>query len=269
MTNLEGRVLLRKQAMAPPEGVRSDLEMLAALAERLGRGEFFSSDPRDRLHGTAAGERGRSRRLRGHHLRTHRGGGRRLLALSVGSASRHAAPVSGQFPDGGRARAFPSGGLPACRRGADRDYPLYLTTGRVMAHYQSGTQTRRVKALRDMAPQAFVELHPDLAKRLGHRERRSRPGRDPARNRRPESGDHPDHSPGHAVRAVPLGRRRLRQSPDQPCARPDLPHAGVQSLRRPHRIGASLMFVQVANGPDLRKLYPTALFHTKSRARIY
>jgi assimilatory nitrate reductase catalytic subunit len=36
-----------------------------------------------------------------------------------------------------------------------------------MAHYQSGAQTRRVKTLRDMAPQAFVELHPDLAKRLG------------------------------------------------------------------------------------------------------
>jgi assimilatory nitrate reductase catalytic subunit len=36
-----------------------------------------------------------------------------------------------------------------------------------MAHYQSGTQTRRVKALRDTTPQAFVEMHSDLAKRLG------------------------------------------------------------------------------------------------------
>ena len=35
MTNLEGRVILREQAVAPPDGVRSDLEVLAGLAERV------------------------------------------------------------------------------------------------------------------------------------------------------------------------------------------------------------------------------------------
>jgi assimilatory nitrate reductase catalytic subunit len=53
--------------------------------------------------------------------------------------------------------------------GEDRDdeYPLYLTTGRVMAHYQSGTQTRRVEALREVAPGPVVEIHPTAA-RLAH-----------------------------------------------------------------------------------------------------
>ena len=37
----------------------------------------------------------------------------------------------------------------------------------MLAQYQSGTQTRRVPALRRAAPEAFVELHPDLAARLG------------------------------------------------------------------------------------------------------
>lgn len=37
----------------------------------------------------------------------------------------------------------------------------------MLAQYQSGTQTRRVAALRRAAPEAFVELHPDLAARLG------------------------------------------------------------------------------------------------------
>jgi assimilatory nitrate reductase catalytic subunit len=41
----------------------------------------------------------------------------------------------------------------------DADYPLYLTTGRVLTQYQSGAQTRRVKSLRG---EPFVELHPDL-----------------------------------------------------------------------------------------------------------
>src|SRR5436305_7397130 len=49
----------------------------------------------------------------------------------------------------------------------DADYPVYLTTGRVLAHYQSGAQTRRVRALVDAAPDVFVEVHPDLAARVG------------------------------------------------------------------------------------------------------
>ncbi len=49
----------------------------------------------------------------------------------------------------------------------DDDYPLYLTTGRIMSQYQSGTQTRRVAALRDSAPEAFVQIHPSMARTYG------------------------------------------------------------------------------------------------------
>ncbi len=45
MTNLEGRVILRQRAMFPPSGVRTDLEVLADLAGRLGYGRFFASEP--------------------------------------------------------------------------------------------------------------------------------------------------------------------------------------------------------------------------------
>ena len=45
MTNLEGRVILRERAVAPPEGVRSDLEVLAGLAERLDSPVSFGTDP--------------------------------------------------------------------------------------------------------------------------------------------------------------------------------------------------------------------------------
>ncbi len=37
MTNLEGRVVLRRRAVAPPPGVRSDLDVLHGLATRLGQ----------------------------------------------------------------------------------------------------------------------------------------------------------------------------------------------------------------------------------------
>ena len=42
-----------------------------------------------------------------------------------------------------------------------------VSTGRVAMQYQSGAQTRRVKALSDAAPGAFVEMHPHLAEQLG------------------------------------------------------------------------------------------------------
>src|SRR6478672_8869230 len=59
MTNLEGRVLRRRAAVTPPDGVRSDLAILCALAERLGEGaRFASSDPQtvfDELRRASAG----------------------------------------------------------------------------------------------------------------------------------------------------------------------------------------------------------------------
>jgi assimilatory nitrate reductase catalytic subunit len=62
----------------------------------------------------------------------------------------------------GRARFHPVEYRAAAEE-PDAAYPLYLTTGRVMQHYQSGTQTRRVRQLNDAVPQAFVEIHPSMA----------------------------------------------------------------------------------------------------------
>jgi assimilatory nitrate reductase catalytic subunit len=64
-------------------------------------------------------------------------------------------------PDG-RARFVPTPHAPPAEE-PDHDYPLFLTTGRVLAQYQSGTQTRRVASLSAALPGAFVELHPSLA----------------------------------------------------------------------------------------------------------
>jgi predicted molibdopterin-dependent oxidoreductase YjgC len=47
MTNLEGRVLFRGRATEPPPSVRTDLQIIAALAQGLGVKSGFSSVPRD------------------------------------------------------------------------------------------------------------------------------------------------------------------------------------------------------------------------------
>ncbi|MFC5632476.1 molybdopterin oxidoreductase family protein [Streptomyces bullii] len=66
----------------------------------------------------------------------------------------------------GRARFVPVAHR-AIAEEPDDEYPLLLTTGRVVAQYQSGAQTRRVDELNAAAPSPFVELHPRLAARLG------------------------------------------------------------------------------------------------------
>jgi assimilatory nitrate reductase catalytic subunit len=49
------------------------------------------------------------------------------------------------------------------------DYPFRLTTGRVVYHYLSGNQTRRLGFLNSQAPEPWVEIHPRAAEPLGIR----------------------------------------------------------------------------------------------------
>jgi assimilatory nitrate reductase catalytic subunit len=49
----------------------------------------------------------------------------------------------------------------------DADYPVILTTGRVVSHFLSGTQTRRIGPLVDQYAAPKVEMHPQLAERHG------------------------------------------------------------------------------------------------------
>ncbi|HLX61145.1 MAG TPA: molybdopterin oxidoreductase family protein [Planctomycetota bacterium] len=52
----------------------------------------------------------------------------------------------------------------------DAEYPLILTTGRVVSHFLSGEQTRRIGPLVDHCPEPYIELHPQLAEKLGIRD---------------------------------------------------------------------------------------------------
>jgi formate dehydrogenase alpha subunit len=49
----------------------------------------------------------------------------------------------------------------------DDDYPLLLTTGRIMWHYHTGSMTRRSAKLESEAPVPYIEMHADDAKTIG------------------------------------------------------------------------------------------------------
>ncbi|WP_285776045.1 molybdopterin-dependent oxidoreductase [Microtetraspora sp. NBRC 13810] len=166
-TNLEGRVLLRRRAVAPPSGVRSDLAVLSGLAERLGHPEGFPAEPRavfDELRRASAGGPADYAGITYERIAAETGVFWPCPAEDHPGTPR---PFLDRFahPDG-RARFIPVNHRPADEE-ADEEYPIHLTTGRVLAHYQSGAQTRRIASLVRAVPEAYVELHPDLAERLG------------------------------------------------------------------------------------------------------
>lgn len=164
MTNLEGRVLLRQRAIDAPEGVRSDLELLRGLAIRLGQpAHRFPVEPEAVFDELRRASEGGIADYSGISYARLRAG--EALHWPVPSVDHPGTPRlfldSFGHPDG-RARFVPvEHGGPA--EPVDADYPLYATTGRVLQHYQSGAQTRRVPELMNSVPEAFVEIHPDTA----------------------------------------------------------------------------------------------------------
>ncbi len=69
------------------------------------------------------------------------------------------------FPDG-KARFHVAAYTPPAED-IDDDYPIVLTTGRVVSQFLSGTQTRRIGPLVDQYAEPRVEMHSRLASRLG------------------------------------------------------------------------------------------------------
>ncbi|MEU7571276.1 MULTISPECIES: molybdopterin oxidoreductase family protein [unclassified Micromonospora] len=167
MTNLEGRVLRRRAFRPPPAGVRTDLEILAALAARLTDGAPLPTDPRtvfEELRRASAGGPADYAGITWDRIDADDGVFWPCPDVDGPDRPRLFAD---RFPTpDGRARFHPVTHRPAAEP-VCAEYPLHFTTGRVLAQYQSGTQTRRVAALRRAAPGGFVELHPDLAARLG------------------------------------------------------------------------------------------------------
>ncbi|MFC8564885.1 molybdopterin oxidoreductase family protein [Streptomyces sp. NPDC057245] len=172
-TSLEGRVLLRRRAITPPDGVRGDLEVLHGLAVRLGVERGFPTDPEEVFE--------ELRRASAGGPADYSGIDYRRLAEEDGvfwpcpaPGDEDAVPHPGTprlfldrfATDDGRARFVPVAHRPSAEE-PDAEYPVLLTTGRVVAQYQSGAQTRRVAELNATAPGPFVQLHPRLAARLG------------------------------------------------------------------------------------------------------
>jgi assimilatory nitrate reductase catalytic subunit len=168
MMNLEGRVILRRRAFEPPPGVRTDAEMICALAERLGKSDYFTFEsPReifDELRRASAGGPADYSGITYEKIAANNG-----VFWPCPAEDHPGTPrlFTERFhTPNGKARFHAVRHQPPAEE-PDADYPLYLTTGRVMAQYQSGTQTRRIAQLQAIAPEPLAEIHPTMARRYG------------------------------------------------------------------------------------------------------
>ncbi|GAB3290047.1 molybdopterin oxidoreductase family protein [Parasphingorhabdus pacifica] len=170
MTNLEGRVLRRRRLQAPPSHARSDLEVLHGLATRLGEpGHRYPTSPREVFDELRRASRGGRADYSGiSYERLDSGEALHWPCPDIDHPGTPRLFLDDFARPDGRAR-FAEVEHRDSAEPNTADFPLYATTGRVLAQYQSGAQTRRVDELNSAAPEPFVEVHPDTAERAGIR----------------------------------------------------------------------------------------------------
>jgi assimilatory nitrate reductase catalytic subunit len=179
VTSAEGRVVKVNQAVPCPGDARQDWRIVQDIAHRLGRGRGFTfAGPAEifaELRRASAGGVADYAGITYEKIERQQGvfwpcphddhpGTPRLF--EEGSWNPVAA---GQgrfyFPDG-RARFVVAPYTPPAED-VDEEFPVILTSGRVVSQFLSGTQTRRIGPLVDQYPEPRVELHPRLAARYG------------------------------------------------------------------------------------------------------
>jgi assimilatory nitrate reductase catalytic subunit len=168
-TSGEGRVIKINAAVSPPGDARLDWEIFIDLAERLGRERYFPFQSTKEIFAemceASAGGTADYKGVTWERVEDEMG-----LFWPVPEVGHPGTPrlfEGGKFfhPDG-KARFHP---IPF-RESAevvDDEYPIWLTTGRVVSQYLSGTQTRRIGALVRQYPEPLCEMHPRLAESLG------------------------------------------------------------------------------------------------------
>ncbi|UOQ48070.1 nitrate reductase [Gracilibacillus caseinilyticus] len=166
LTNVEGRVLLR-EASYPIQGeAKHDWQILCEIASILGKKQYFDFENAEaifeELRIASKGGKADYSGITYQRLRQEKGilwpcpdtrhkGTERLFEESFahpnGKAKMVAIPCQSK-----QLKPVPT-----------EQYPLFLTTGRVMSHYLTGEQTRKSPSLAARDFEAFVEIHPDTA----------------------------------------------------------------------------------------------------------
>lgn len=179
VTQIEGRVIKINKAVDPPGDAKQDWRIIQDIAAALDREKGFTfSSPRaifDELRIASKGGIADYSGITYEKIERqygvfwpcpsddHPGTPRLFEADCWNPIAKGSGPF--YFPDG-KARFNVAPYTPPAED-IDDEYPLMLTTGRVVSQFLSGTQTRRIGPLVDQYPEPLIEIHPQLAEKLG------------------------------------------------------------------------------------------------------
>ena len=179
VTTAEGRVIKINKAIQCPGEARQDWIIIQDIAKKLGREKGFTFEhPKEIFSELALASKGGIADYFGITYEkiekqfgvfwpcpeeNHKGTPRLFEQGSWNPVAKGNGPF--YFPDG-KAR-FIVAPYPPPKEDVDTEYPLMLTTGRVVSHFLSGAQTRRIGPLVDQYPEPLIEMHPLLAAKYG------------------------------------------------------------------------------------------------------
>ncbi|MFO0909221.1 MAG: formate dehydrogenase subunit alpha [Isosphaeraceae bacterium] len=155
-TNTDRRVQLARPAIDPPGLARQDWWIIQELARRLGL-DWNYTHPRDiyaELRRAMPSIRGIS------WERLEREGAVTYPCDSEDEPGREIIFGDGFPTRTGRGRLVPTE-LSAPDEVPDKEFPLILSTGRLLEHWHTGAMTRRATMLDQIEPEAIVLIHPD------------------------------------------------------------------------------------------------------------
>jgi assimilatory nitrate reductase catalytic subunit len=179
VTSAEGRVIKINKAVECPGEARQDWRIIQDIAARLGRERGFTfAHPREifeELRRASAGGIADYSGITYEKIEEQQGvfwpcpdekhpGTPRLFEPGSWNPIARGAGLF-YFPDG-KARFNVAAYFPPAED-VDEEFPIILTTGRVVSQFLSGTQTRRIGPLVDQYPEPLLEMHPLLAKKQG------------------------------------------------------------------------------------------------------
>jgi formate dehydrogenase (NADP+) alpha subunit len=159
-TNTERRVQLTDPVVRPPGAARRDWEILCAVATALGYPMAYASTEE-----ISAEMRALTPSYAGiSHARLRAG---EQLQWPCPSEDHPGTPIlhQGTFTRG-QGQFHPVEYRPPAEV-TDAQFPMVLTTGRMLEHYHTGTMTRRSAGLHGLVPGAFAEVNSADAARLG------------------------------------------------------------------------------------------------------
>ena len=166
--NSEARVIKINKAIDPVGDSREDWWILQEIARRMGRGKYFNfNTPREIFDEMRVASKGGKADYYGmSYEKIERQNGIMWPCPTEESKGTPRMFEGKKFylPDG-KARFHPIE-FKGPNEVPDDEYPMILTSGRVVFQYLSGNQTRRIGFLVQQCPEPYVEIHPETAARM-------------------------------------------------------------------------------------------------------